>query len=454
MTHTASPGLTERISRYCIELKYEALPPEVVLEGKKGLLDTLGVTLIGSLEPATRMMLEATGSAHDKGEATVIGTGVRTAAPAAALVNGYGAHAIDYDDTQHGAATHMSAPVVSAALVAAEIAHRPGKELLLAYTAGFELGCKLGRAGGFGTHLHHRGVHPTSFLGHFGAAVAAGRLLGLDVTRLRRNLGIVGGQAAGLMCSFGTMCKPINSAYAAQDAIIAARLAAQGFTGPEDIFTCKDDIFSVAGGATDPEALVGTLGQPFELMRNTFKVYACTGWRNPLVESMILLATTHDLKPADVKKITVWASTEALRLPDYLEPRTGLEGKFAVTHAAAVSFTDRAGGVRQFTDERVADPAIIALRQKVALEEDKKLVPFQLRVAILTNDGRTFEHFVPSQKGGPGNPMSWDEIADKFRGNASMVLPPENVERLVAQVKDIEGVKDSAELLRLCRTGS
>src|SRR5688572_18734850 len=175
MKQNTSASLTGRIAKYCVDLKYEDLPPDVVAEAKKGILDTLGVTLIGSREEATRMMLAASGTAGAEGEATVIGTEARTPAPVAALVNGYAAHAIDYDDTQHGAATHMSAPVVSAMFVAGELARRPGKDLLTAYAAGFELGCKLGRAGDFGPHLHHRGVHPTSFLGHFGAAVAAGR---------------------------------------------------------------------------------------------------------------------------------------------------------------------------------------------------------------------------------------------------------------------------------------
>lgn len=454
MKQNTSASLTGRIAKYCVDLKYEDLPPDVVAEAKKGILDTLGVTLIGSREEATRMMLAASGTAGAQGEATVIGTDVRAPAPVAALVNGYAAHAIDYDDTQHGAATHMSAPVISAMLVAGELARRPGKDLLAAYAAGFELGCKLGRTGDFGPHLHHRGVHPTSFLGHFGAAVAAGRLLGLDVVQMQRNFGIVGGQSAGLMCSFGTMSKPINSAYAAHDAIIASRLAALGFTGPEDIFETKDNIFSVAGGRTDPEALAGSLGQPYELMRNTFKVYACTGWRNPLVEAIILLAATHDLKPQEVTKIRVWASAEAIRLPDYPEPHSGLAGKFSVAHAAAAALIDRAGGVRQFTDERVRDPAVIALRQKVTLEADPKLVPFQLRVAVHTRDRRELTHFVPAQKGGPGNPLTWDEIAVKFEANASALLPKEPVAKLITMIGNLEAVEDAAELLRLCRTAA
>lgn len=142
-----------------------------------------------------------------------------------------------------------------------------------------------------------------------------------------------------------------------------------------------------------------------------------------------------------------------MRLPNYPEPRTGLEGKFSTEHAAAVALVDRAGGIEQFTDERVVDPALAELRRRVTVEADEGLGPWQIRVFVHTADGRKLSHFIPAQKGDPRNPLSWDDLVAKFRANALAVLPEGQVDRLTLMVRDLEAVGDNAELMRLCRPG-
>ena len=445
------PGITRRLAEFSLELKYDDLPRAVVAGAKHGILDLLGVALLGSADKSTRMILQACEPSEDRGTATVVGTDTQTSPAKAAWVNAFAAHALDYDDTQHNCNTHMSAPVLGSALALAGALRCSGKTMLTAYVAGFELGCRLGRVRRFGRHLQQQGVHPTGLLGHFGAVTAAGKLVGLDGAQMRRSLGIAATQAAGLTRSFGTMCKPLNAANAAQDAVLSALLAKQGFTGPEQIFEGEGNIFSVYGARTAPDELVQDLGQQFEISRNTIKVYACAGWRNPILEAAILLATTHRLQPEDIRKATVRACADQTRLPNYPKPRTGLEGNFSAEHAAAVAFADRAGGMKQFTDERVADPALAELRDRITLETDVELSPYQIRVLVYTADGRELSHFIPAQKGDPRNPLSWDELVAKFRANAATVLSPQRAEKLAAMIRDLEGLGNVAELMHLCR---
>ncbi len=139
-------------------------------------------------------------------------------------------------------------------------------------------------------------------------------------------------------------------------------------------------------------------------------------------------------------------------LPNYPEPRSGLESKFSAQYAAAVAMVDHAGGVAQFSDARVVDPGLMELTRRVTLEYDPALGSFQTRVSIDTRDGRAFTHFIPVQKGKYLNPMTWDELVTKFGANAAPVLPQSNVQTLAAMTRELESLKDTAELLRLCRS--
>lgn len=444
--------VTTRLAGWAAGLRYEALPADIVTLAKHYILDTIGVALLGSPDTSTRMVSDAAGAATTPGDCTVIGTGIRTLPATAALVNAYAAHAMDYDDAQHDCATHISAPVVPAALATAEANHRSGRDLIVAYVVGFEIGCRLGRASYFGGHLHRRGIHPTSYLGHFGAAAAAASIMGFDASAMNRCLGLVSGQAGGLLRSFGTMCKPLNAAHAAQDAVMAAALTARGFTAPENVFDGNGNVFALSGGEADEATLVGELGERYEITRNTVKVYACTAWRNPVVQGMIELTREHGLTAANVTAVTVWACTDVLRLPNYTEARTGLEGKFSTEHAVAVAIVDRAGGVAQFTDARVADAALHPLRKKVTVIEDPAMPAFHIRLRVETTDGRTIDHAVTAQKGGPKNPLTWEEMAAKFTGNAEIVLTRARAAELVERIGRLDAEADVADLLKLCRT--
>ena len=453
MDQYSAPGIAGKFTDFAINLKYEDLAPEVVAAAKNGVLDFIGVTLVGSKEESSTIMRAACAAADQRGKATLLGTRATASLTAAALANGYASHALDYDDVQPLVGTHLSGAMLAALLPLAESLHLSGKALINAYVAGFEVGGRLGAVRRWGYYLRDHGVHPTGFVCHFAAFAAAARLLELDALQMRRGFGIVAGSASGLMRSFGTMCKGQNAGNAAQNALFAAQLAKGGFTGPEEVFNGEANVFTLHGGETDPEELFRNLGTGFLITDNTFKGFACAGWRNPIMESMIAIASDHKLKPADVAKIDLRICHQVSGLPNYTQPKTGLEAKFSAQYAAAVAFADKGGSVAQFSNQRVTDPVLIELGQKVSLETDPSLELNQIRATVRTNDGREFSHFIEIPKGNPRNPFNWNDLEKKFRSNAREVLGARSVNKLVASIRDLDGVADVAELTRLCRPG-
>jgi 2-methylcitrate dehydratase PrpD len=438
------------MAEFCAGLRYEDLKPETLQDAKNAILDWTGVALVGSTQDSAQIVFDAASQLDGGGKSTLMGRSKKASLATAALVNGLAGHALDYDDVQHRTGVHMSSPVLPGLLALAENRHSTGREFITSYLSGMELGCRLGRAARYGNYLRMHGIHPTGFLGHFGAAAGIARLLAATNVQMQHALGIVAGKAMGLMRSFGTMCKPMNAGNAASDGLLSAMMAKEGFIGPEEIFDGKHNIFETTGGATDPEVMVRDLGTEWEVSFNTFKLYACTGWRNPIVEALIVISTQHKLKPADVKKIHVQVYDEMSRLPDLPEPRTGLEGKFSVAHVCSVALADRAGGIAQFTDERVADPVLADLRKRVTVERGDDLDHYQVRAFVTTNDGRELTHFVPIPKGDHLRPMTTDELEGKFRANAATILPKAKVNKLVSLIRNIEEVGDMAEIAKLC----
>jgi 2-methylcitrate dehydratase PrpD len=452
----AAGHVTDVLTGFTVRTRYEDFEPDVLDDARKALLDTVGVTLAGMAEPATGMVLTASTAgaacqAGTQGSASILGTTYQCTPMQAALVNGYAAHALDYDDTQHRVGTHMSAPVVAAALAAGEAEHRCGADLLAAYIVGFEVGCRLGRAGKVARHLSKLGVHSTGFLGHLGAAAATSRLVGLDPAQTNQAFGIAAGQASGLVRSFGTMGKGFNAANAAADAVLSAQLARAGFTGPEDILDGKQNFFAICGAETDAAEIEDGLGEEFEITNNTLKAFACAGWRNPIIEAAIAITGEENVPADEVESIAVWAWEGVSHLPNYAEPTTGLEAKFSAQYAAAVALVDRAGGVVQFSDGRVADSALATLTRRATLGFDANLTQYQIRLEVSMTDGRRLSHFIPVQKGDHANPLSWDELLVKFRANAAAVLPADNIEELAERLRDVDHVTDVADIARLCR---
>ena len=440
--------VTERVACYVLETSYQSFPKEVVHQGKRCFLDLLGVALGGAKQPLTRILLKTVKDFGGKPQATVWGHGFKTSVLNAALVNGAMAHALDYDDTHSGSLGHPSAPLIPAVLAVAEWKGLSGKSALEAFILGFEVETRIGL--GMGMKHYDRGWHATSTFGRFGAAVAAGKLLGLSLEEMKIALGLAGTQAAGLRLVFGTMTKPFHPGKCAFDGVLSAILAQRGFTCAPNIIEGKKGYWEVLGDDSNLEPMVKDLGKKYEVLKNTFKPYAACLLTHPTIDAVIEMRNKYNLKPEDVEAISCDVGKFCLDSAGQVEPKTGLSGKFSTYYCAALALAEGEAGENMFTDKKVQDPQMVALRKKVKAKVVPGYKDTEAKVTITAKGGKKYSAYVDTPKGDPRNPPTDEELENKFRSLAPSVLPKPKIDRLVQTIWNMEKLGNIRQLIRLC----
>src|SRR3984893_10073871 len=364
-------GATRDIASWVARFAIDGVLPEVEAAAKAGLIDTTGVILAGAPEPVTRIVAEAVAEDGARPVADQLGAVLRTSAEGAALVNGTSGHALDCDDVNDSVRGHPSVAILPAALAAAQSVRAPGRALLAAYIAGVEVMAKLGRAMG---PAHYRGGwHATSTLGTLGAAMAAGRLLGLDAGRLEHALAIAVSEASGCQQNFGTMTKPFHPGHAARCGIHAARLAGRGMTGADTAVEGPVGFFAVFSfGESRASGLSDVLGRPFDLVSPGLNVkkYPCCFQTHRAADGILDLVEEQGIRPEDVDRVTVAVPTGGRQALIHDRPETGLQGKFSMPYVMAAAILDRRLGLESFTDAAVARPEAQSLLRRVTTLED------------------------------------------------------------------------------------
>jgi 2-methylcitrate dehydratase PrpD len=443
-------GATADLSAFIARLSVERVPEAVVHQAKRCLMDWLGVTLAGSADPSAGLFLALSGEMGGSPQATVIGCGRRTGLLHAVLTNGYLAHVLDFDDTFNPARTtvHGSAPVWPVVLGLAERDTVDGAQAIAAFVAGFETEVRIALAAG--PAHYEAGWHVTGTVGHFGAAAAAAHLLRLQPESVASALGAAGTQAAGLKGVYGSMGKALHPGKAAMDGLLAALLAVRGFDGSNSILETKHGFLSVLSPDPDPELAIDGLGESWNLLQDGFKPYACGSLTHPTIEAVLDLREEHDVAPEDITSIEATVNDYVSWVTAKRNPATGLEGKFSIYHSAAVAAVDGAASVRQFTDERVSDPAIAAMRGRVSIVVDEALPKDAATVIMTLADGRSFSRTVSHNKGTPGHPMSDEEIEAKFMELAEERVGDEAARRVAEKCWDLEHQGDVGAIVKLC----
>jgi 2-methylcitrate dehydratase PrpD len=421
-------------------------PPPARAVAGRAVLDTIGVALAGAVEPAARAVQGVVKESH--GPCTLLGLASRASASDAALANGTAAHALDYDDMCFISLAHPSAPLVAAALAAAEAAGASGRSLLDAYVVGFEIEARLGRA--MNPRHYQRGWHCTSTLGTIGAAAAAARLLGLDESACGHALAIAASQASGLKENFGTMVKPLHAGLAARNGILAAQLARCGMTasaaaieGPQGFLAAMDsEHASLSEYAAD-------LGSRWEIVDTgiTVKLYPSCAGTHPTLDALLDLRRCERFAAGDVESIDVGVDAIVPTILIYDRPATGLEAKFSMPFCAAAAIVDGRVGIDTFDAAKLADPAIAAMQSRVTMQVDPTLdssapALTQARVTVRLKDGRVLRASANGARGYPAHPASSDELAAKFVACASRVLPEAQARVALKMISELESVAD------------
>ncbi len=461
---TKTDGLTHYVARFINETEYQAIPDDVIELGKKSILDGLGLAFAGSVAQSGRLVREHLDTlALGQDAATLIGGGRKIAPRFAAFANGVAIHADDYDDTQlavaetrvYGLLTHPTAPALPAALAMGEHLGASGQGLMLAYQLGVEVECKIAEA--IDPRHYQTGFHATATCGTFAAAAAAARLMALDLDATARALSIAGSQSAGLRENFGTMTKPFHAGRSSESGIIAAQFASSGWTATDKVLEAPRGFFSAAGGGFDEAAIENKLGAPWTFADPgiSIKPHPSGSLTHPAMTEMLRLILENDIKPEQVRSVRVGTNSNMPNALIHHCPSDELQAKFSMEFCMAILLLERRAGLAEFTDEVVNRPDVKRMIENMdfVIDDEAERAGYHKMTTIIDivlEDGQNISGRADFGKGSPANPMSYDEVADKFRECAEFAkLDRARSDEIIAMVRDLEALPDIGQLTAL-----
>ena len=405
-------------------LTLEAVPVDVEAVATQCILDWFACALAGQAEPLAHILRNEYGDVA--GPATMLGSPTRVRTGHAALVNGAIGHALDFDDTHTGMGGHPTAPVFPAVLAVAEELGSTGAELLAAFVVGAEVEDRLGLA--LGSRPYARGWHVTSMVGVVGAAAGVARLLHLDAEQFTHAIGIAASQASGLKANFGTMTKPLHAGQAAERGVMAAKLAARGFTSSSEAIEGPQGLVQASGAdELRRDRLDATDGQ-WLISQTLFKYHAACYLTHAAIESAG--AIRGGLRGRTVREITVTVNPSLLSVCNIHEPRTGLEAKFSLRATTAMALLgDDTADPSTFNDRRIGEHDLQDLLHAVTIVTDESLASTQSHVRVALAGGATLDR--TSDTGIPATDLTaqgvklrakFDALTASVVGDASIAL--------------------------------
>ncbi|HXZ34462.1 MAG TPA: MmgE/PrpD family protein [Thermodesulfobacteriota bacterium] len=430
--------ITKALSEYIVKLKFSDLPKDVVEGAKLCFLDWLGVTLSGSKEPLTNILATVAEEQGGKPQATLIGRKKKASLLQAALINGAASHALDFDDVHLGMMGHPSAPVFPAILALGEWKKVSGEQFISAFIAGFEAECRVSSI----VYPEHYlcGWHATGTLGHFGAAAACANLLGLNLSQTVYALGIAGTQASGIKQVFGTMCKPFHAGKAAMNGLLSALLAEKGFTSSTDMLEGSKGFSKVFSTRMDPPKALERLGDDYAIRGVVFKRHASCFETHPAIDAVLALKEEQGLTADQVESIQLDAYTVACDIAGIPAPQTGLQGKFSLAFCVALALGEGETGEPQFNDEKVRDPRLVALRDRVKIVPDPNLSPSRAKIRVMTKDGRILERSMETLDLSKDRERMKKDLVRKFQDLSTPILGEEKTKKLISRAKRLDKI--------------
>ncbi len=428
--------VTHILARYVVAAHLADIPEPVRKEAARTLLNWAGCAIGGSRNEAVDIAISALSPFFGAEQASLLGRKERVDIFHAALLNGISSHVLDFDDTHLRTIIHPAGPVVSAILALSEYRPVSGGDFLNAMVLGIEVECRIGNAV-YPAH-YDAGWHITGTTGVFGAAAASGKLLGLSEQQMVWALSIAAAQPVGLREMFGTMTKSFHPGRAAQNGLTAAFLASKNYTSSDHGIEAKSGWANVLSPARNYAEITEKLGQTYEVSLNTYKPFACGIVIHPAIDGCIQLRNQYQLTADQIERIELKVHPLVLELTGKKTPQVGLEGKFSVYHAAAAAIVEGAAGERQFSDQAVRNPVIVALRDRVAAVVDPSIKEDQVRIAITMKDGRKLEKYIEHAVGSVTNPMSDKDLEAKFLGQTDGILPADQARRAMELCWNIE----------------
>jgi 2-methylcitrate dehydratase PrpD len=455
----------ETLMRHVSDTSYADLPGNVIDSTKRVVLDLIGVIAAGSSTPEAKAVLSLARSWGGRGESSILVHGDRVPAPSAGLVNGTMGRARDFDDVHEKAVLHPSVSVIPAALAAAELRGGVGgRDFMSAVALGVDLTCRLGMAPHTGPNIS--GMSTTWQCGTFGAAAAAGKVMGLDHGALMDAMGIAYSQASGNQQAIaeGSTVVRVQQGLTTWAGITSALLASKGVTGPRNVLEGRYGYYPVYhGGGYDVEALTGGLGETYEIVNTSIKPYPCCKWTHQAIDAVLEAVREEGLEPEEVNSVDVRLNRQAYNLvcvplDTKRIPRTAVEAQFSIPFTVAAAIVRGDVSLATFMAEAMNDPEILSMAQKVTPRVDEQLEEQGARgmapevVEIRTMDGRTHQRCIEHVRGSPMAPMTAEELHDKFMrciAYASKPIPDEAADELCTIIGRLESLDDVSDIISL-----
>ncbi|WP_193075999.1 MmgE/PrpD family protein [Pseudomonas sp. FME51] len=442
-----APNLTQQLANFIESTRWIDLPPTIQHEAKRALVNYFAVALAGCSDPDIGKALALFERLHSDGQARVVGRRERVGVLDAASLNAMSANVYDFDDTHIPTIIHPTAPVAAAVFAVAETLQVSGEELLLALALGIEVECRLGMA----LHPWHyqRGWHITSTCGVFGAAMAVGKLLGLDAPQLAWALGNASAQACGLVETLGSAAKSLSVGNAPRNGVLSALLAQQGFAGPERPLEGERGFLQVMGEQPRYSEVSEALGERWALAANTYKPYPCGVVLNPVIEACLALTKGRHWSLEQIQRIELVGHPLLRERTDRPDIRLGRESQVSAQHAVAVSLSTGKAGLAQFSDTAVADPALRALYSKLVFIDDVSYPVTAAEVRLLLDSGQMLSQRVVAARGSLAAPLSDAELESKLMDLVIYGGSGCDTQPLLDAIWSLDSAKDAGSLMML-----
>jgi 2-methylcitrate dehydratase PrpD len=447
-------GITQELADYAHRLRFHHLPDEVVDRVKYLFLDFIGVAWRGARERSSESMARFVRNLpRDDWSGVIIGTKDRASCVYAALANGTSAHAVEMDDVNNEASLHPGVVVFPSALATGELTEASGRRFIEAVVLGYEVMVRLGRALGPESH-YRRGFHPTATCGVFGSSVAASKLMGLQSDLMASAMGISGSQAAGSMefLAEGAWTKRFHAGWAAHSGILSAQLARSGFRGPRTIIEGRDGFLHAYSDRSDKTRILEKLGSRFEILQTSVKPHSCCRYMQPPIDGILTLVRDHDIRPDEVERVRLGilrAGSLLIAEPRDAKynPQTVVDAQFSMPFGAAVALLYQKAALREFHLSKIHSDDVRQMMERVEYFEDPELEPsfpkqWGATVEILARGGKRYATRVEYPKGDPENPLSWQELIEKFADLTGRLMTRERRLKIVEAVRGLEGIRN------------
>jgi len=438
-----SSTITETLARFAAEFPGTKIPAAVRHEAKRSLLNILATGIRGGIDPTYGILLEASPGVG-QGQATIVGRKEKADHLTATFLNSAGANIDDFCDTHLPTVIHPTAPIMPPLYALSEMQRVRGIDLLDAFALGVEVACRIGNSIS-PSHYRVRGWHITASCGVFGAAAAAGRILGLDTKRMVWALGGAASQACGLVEMLGQPTKSLGVGNAGRNGLWSAQLAARGYAGPPRPLEGRFGFFNAVGDQPKLSALLDGLGETWELSLNAYKPYPGGVVIHPVLDAVLALRSRNAFKTEDIARIAVHGHPLLSERADRPHVTTGREAQVSVQHSVAAAQIFGDAGLDEYTDACVNNPAVLALRRKIEVTQDAGIPVDAAVIEMWTADGKHHRAETKAARGSASRPLTDGELENKFERLAGARI--KDGARLIEAVWNLDKAEDASVIL-------